>query len=583
MELNYQQWVDYDQGMFSLRFPMVVAPRYYPKAGPSNSTTVIPTSFANYATAAVDVWNRARQNKSQNQKRINSVDIEVDLDAGLAISEIDSPYHQVTISLHNDRQANIHLIAAKANSDFVLNWWPNVGSAPTAAIFSQQGKTYLGHQLNQNANQASKSQLAPQASSSLSQSLHSSDDAKSGKRPITPQAQYALLMLLPPQQDRISAVVVPRELILVIDTSGSMSGEAIEQAKSAIIYALSGLSAQDSFNILQFNSRVYALAEQSLKANAQNIGRAQSYVHSLKADGGTEMSLALDKALNQSASSAEHLRQVLFITDGAVGNEPQLFDQIRHQLQGSRLFTIGIGAAPNGHFMQKAAALGRGTYTYIGKQSEVKSKMVAMLDKLDKPTVTNVEVRFADGSIPDYWPKKIPDLYAHEPIIVAMKLPNFSDKAFVVSGQLGGQYWQQQFSIENSAMTHHGAKGLDLIWARKQIAALELSKEAANHDRIEKQITAISLNYHVMSAYTSLVAIDKIPARPDGIEVVNGQVMQHIPMGWQRLPQTATSSYAFIILGCMLLGLSLLYGLSFCVVSRGMCRANGYKAVKADA
>ncbi|MCL1059268.1 marine proteobacterial sortase target protein [Shewanella gelidimarina] len=565
VELHYQQLVNYDQGMFSLRFPMVVAPRYYPKAAFSNSNSnsnstsaFIPTSVAHYASAAVDAWNGVSQNKSQN--RINSVDIEVELDAGMPISEIDSPYHQVNIRRNDDGQANIHLIAAKANSDFVLNWRPSVGSAPTAAIFSQQGKTYLSHQAHQNANRALKSQPGLQPSSPLGLSSHTSDDAKSVKRPVTPQAQYALVMLLPPQQGSISTVVAPRELILVIDTSGSMSGEAIEQAKSAIIYALSGLSAQDSFNILQFNSRVYALAEQSLKANAKNIGRAQAYVHSLEADGGTEMSLALDKALNQQASSTDALRQVLFITDGAVGNEPQLFNQIRNQLHGSRLFTIGIGAAPNGHFMQRAAELGRGTYTYIGKQSEVKRKMVAMLDKLEKPTVTDVELRFTDGSIPDYWPATIPDLYAHEPIMVAMKLPRYSEKEFVVSGQLAGQFWQQQLSIDKST----GAKGLDLIWARKQIAALELSKEAANNDRIEKQITAISLNYHVMSAYTSLVAIDKTPARPDGVMVVDGQVSPHMPKGWQRLPQTATSSYAWLILGSMLLGLSILYGVSFC-------------------
>ncbi|MFT5790340.1 MAG: Ca-activated chloride channel family protein, partial [Shewanella sp.] len=487
-----------------------------------------------------------------------------------------SPYHQVEVSHKDDGQAHIRLTAAKANSDFVLNWRPSLANAPTAAIFSQTGKTYDNRERDKNANQDSKQQprqqlkhplsapLKTQLSDQLNMGPATNDDAQNANRSKTPPSQYALVMLLPPQQESISDVVPPRELILVIDTSGSMSGEAIEQAKSAIIYALAGLSAQDSFNILQFNSNVYALAEQPLKVNAKNIGIAQAYVHSLQADGGTEMALALDKALNQQTPSMHSLRQVLFITDGAVGNESQLFSQIRNQLQGSRLFTIGIGAAPNAHFMQRAAELGRGTYTYIGKQSEVKSKMVAMLDKLEKPTVTDVEIRFADGSIPDYWPATIPDLYAHEPIMVAMKLPSFSDKEFVVSGQLAGQFWQQQLSIENSALTHSSARGLDLIWARKQIAALELSKEAANRDRIEKQITAISLNYHVMSAYTSLVAIDRTPARPDAVMLVDAQVLPHMPKGWQRLPQTATSSYALLIFGCVLLGLSLLYGLSFC-------------------
>ncbi|MEZ9820684.1 marine proteobacterial sortase target protein [Shewanella sp. 10N.286.45.A1] len=529
VELSYQELVHYDKGEFSLRFPMVVAPRYKP-GGEKSALSAMATEVNSYLASTLGYQ------QSSATKRVNLVDIEVMLDAGMPIGEISSPYHQIEVSSKEDSQAQILLTAAKANSDFVLNWRPIVGSAPKAAIFSQQGKTHAQENLKENS---------------------------------AAQPQYSLVMLLPPQDKMRLSAVAPRELILVIDTSGSMSGEAIEQAKSSINYALAGLSAQDSFNILQFNSNVSALSDTPLNASAINIGRAQAYVQRLQANGGTEMSLALDKALSQQDANSERLRQVLFITDGAVGNEPQLFTQIRNQLQQSRLFTIGIGAAPNAHFMQRAAELGRGTYTYIGKQSEVKTKMVAMLDKLEKPTVTDVEVHFADGSVPDYWPASIPDLYAHEPIMVAMKLPSFSDKELVVSGQLAGQYWQQSLAVENSAE----AKGLDLIWARKQIAALELSKEPANRDRIEKQVTAISLNYHVMSAYTSLVAIDKTPARPTGDKSVNGRVLPHTPKGWQRLPQTATSSYAMLIFGGMLLLLSLLYWGSFGRVGRRANRA----------
>ncbi|MCL1094781.1 marine proteobacterial sortase target protein [Shewanella kaireitica] len=524
VELNYQELVHYDKGEFSLRFPMVAAPRYKSNAEKS--------AFS-YMAAEVNSYGLSTLGYQQGSatKRVNLVDIEVTLDAGMPIGEISSPYHQIEVSSNADSQAQIQLTAAKANSDFVLNWRPIVGSAPKAAIFSQQGKTHVSDHEN---------------------------------KATAAQSQYSLVMLLPPQDKMRLSAIAPRELILVIDTSGSMSGEAIEQAKASIIYALSGLSAQDSFNILQFNSNVYALSDTPLNASAKNIGRAQAYVQRLQANGGTEMSLALDKALSQQDLNSERLRQVLFITDGAIGNEPQLFTQIRNQLQQSRLFTIGIGAAPNAHFMQRAAELGRGTYTYIGKQSEVKSKMVAMLDKLEKPAVTDIEIHFADGSVPDYWPASIPDLYAHEPIMVAMKLPSFSDKELVVSGQLAGQFWQQSLAVENSAE----AKGLDLIWARKQIAALELSKEPANRDRIEKQVTAISLNYHVMSAYTSLVAIDKTPVRPVGDKSVNGRVLPHTPKGWQRLPQTATSSYAMLIFGGMLILLSLLYWGSFSGVGR---------------
>ncbi|WOT06543.1 marine proteobacterial sortase target protein [Shewanella youngdeokensis] len=547
VQLNYQQQVDYEQGQFSLRFPMVAAPRYQPGSVRSSTAFALAnqgeSQHVNYA-APVDTAISDENNTES--KPFNRVDIDIQLDAGMPINDIDSPYHQVVVSHQTDNKAHISLTAAKANSDFVLNWRPQVGHAPTVATFSQQGKSY------------------PNAGSGKSSYKHSAN------------TQYALMMLMPPKASNIKAVGTARELILVIDTSGSMSGEALEQAKAAIIYALEGLDSHDSFNVLQFNSQVYAFSEQSVKANTRNVAMAKSYVGNLYADGGTEMALALNKALVQPMGQAAPglgLRQVMFVTDGAVGNEAQLFNQIRNQLQRSRLFTVGIGSAPNSHFMERAAEFGRGTYTYIGKQSEVKSKMVAMLDKLQQPTVTDVELRFADGTVPDYWPATIPDLYAHEPVMVAIKLTDFDDRQLVVSGKLAGQLWQQPVLIA----TDSSAKGLDLIWARKKIAALELSKERANRDRIEANITAISLNYHVMSAYTSLVAIDKTPVRSKGVTPTDARVVPHTPKGWQRLPQTATSSVAFMLFGAVLLGLSLLYGLSF---YRGSSKRHPLKRAK---
>ncbi|MGS0730893.1 VWA domain-containing protein, partial [Shewanella sp. 0m-11] len=143
--------------------------------------------------------------------------------------------------------------------------------------------------------------------------------------------KYALVMLMPPQGSVTESSSISRELILVIDTSGSMSGDAIIQAKSALKHALAGLKPQDSFNILQFNSTVEQWSKYAMPATAINLARAQGYINALHADGGTEMSLALDAALTRLGNNSDHerdeqnaaasLRQVLFITDGAVANE----------------------------------------------------------------------------------------------------------------------------------------------------------------------------------------------------------------------------------------------------------------------
>ncbi|WP_299806969.1 marine proteobacterial sortase target protein [uncultured Shewanella sp.] len=610
VELTYQETLDYRDGEFSLRFPMVVAPRYAPKQTGSDllknghlkdngkalsdeiDSSVKPAEYAKHYTDytvsnqhySFDIHSQvsapslaldetslenARSNETVSseallgqQGKTNTVALKVSFDEGMPIEHIRSPYHEVSVDVAENGGAFVSLNRdVIANKDFVLTWKPIQGEEPTAAVFSQIGKTH-----------------------------HS--QASSSEVPITPliaSEKYALVMLMPPQGASEQYSPIRRELILVIDTSGSMSGDAIIQAKAALKYALAGLRPTDNFNILQFNSTVDKWSDTAMPATAVNLGQAQNYINRLEANGGTEISIALNAALNIETAiesiiedraqidnetelankdlDTSLLRQVLFITDGAVSNESTLFQQIEDQLGDSRLFTIGIGSAPNAHFMQRAAQLGRGTYTYIGKLDEVNQKVVNLLEKIEKPQVTDVDLRFSDGSVPDYWPVRIPDLYAHEPLLVAVKLPSFVSNDLLIQGQLAGQFWQRRLSVSATEQ----AKGLDLVWARKQIAALELSKQGSNRNRVEKQITAIAMNFHIMSAYTSLVAVDLTPSKPESHEAKSAKVMNHLPSGWQIqsksqsyiLPQTGTNSYVFIVFGSVLLLLAVLYRLSF--------------------
>src|SRR5262249_15031651 len=151
-----------------------------------------------------------------------------------------------------------------------------------------------------------------------------------------------------------AAYRIPRETIFVVDTSGSMAGQSLEQAKLALLIALDQLRPEDHFNVVQFNSIVDQLFPQSVAADAANLDRARDYITALAAGGGTEMEPALAAALG-GAAAPDELRQVIFMTDGAVGNEEGLFQFIQTHLAESRLFTVGIGAAPNAFFMRKTA------------------------------------------------------------------------------------------------------------------------------------------------------------------------------------------------------------------------------------
>ncbi|QTE96708.1 marine proteobacterial sortase target protein [Shewanella algae] len=537
VSFSYQQALDYRNGQFSLRFPMTHTPRYLPQsmlqsfkgveeAARLLSPVIEAASLEKMFTGDDGESSEPIGTQAHSGGQENRLSLDIILDAGFPLLSLESPYHAISQQTLSDGRIRVQLQQdnTKADSDFVLQWQADTGAKPAAALFSQQGQTHTP---------------APFLAQAEGQAARD---------------EYSLLMLMPPQSKEV-AKPLPRELILVIDTSGSMGGDAIVQAKQALLYALSSLKSEDSFNVVEFNSAVQTMAANSLPATAHNIGRAQQFIRALEANGGTEMAKALELALNNDFAAQNKvgtqgeikaLRQVIFMTDGAVGNEQALFELIKDRLGENRLFTVGIGSAPNSHFMQRAAELGRGSFTYIGKMQEVEQKVVALLEKISAPRITDVSLRYPDGTVPDYWPAQIPDLYQGEPVLVSIKQRSNAHKAVIVSGLIDGQFWQQELALNAKA----DPKGLDLIWARKQIAALELAKDAANSERIERQVTALSLKYHLVSPYTSLVAVDVTPVNPDAAATREGQVASHAPKGWQgKLPQTATDSRLMLLLG----------------------------------
>ncbi|MGP1834787.1 marine proteobacterial sortase target protein [Shewanella frigidimarina] len=534
VEISYQQMVEYRDGLFSLRFPLAITPRYNPQADRTTEQPLLAMpSSANTATTVKHV------------RPALDVKMQVNIDAGFELTSLDSLYHPIKQSnVGNHYSVNF---AGKqiADRDFVLQWQANVGAVPQAATFYQTGKTHLADNSDER-----------------------SETAQRQPNPVD-NNMYSLVMLMPPSVEVSEQHLIARELILVIDTSGSMSGQSITQAKQALQFALAGLRDIDSFNIIEFNSDVTMLSATPLSANSRNIGKANRFIQSLDADGGTEMRSALQTALvdsvqqdsDQTDAHSEMLRQVIFMTDGAVGNEHELYQLINDQLGDSRLFTVGIGSAPNSDFMRRAATMGRGTFTYIGNESEVQQKIEQLLNKIEQPVLTNIGLYYLDGSVPDYWPTTISDLYQNEPLWVSIKSASHQQQPIIVSGSINGQYWQQQLNFEEN----QAAKGIDLLWANAQITSLELYKDNASRDRVNKQVEALGLLYHLVTSQTSLVAVDVTPVNPLVDNPIDVQLQPHMPHGLnaaqssQVLPQTGTASRLWLLIGFSLLGLGLLH------------------------
>jgi len=290
---------------------------------------------------------------------------------------------------------------------------------------------------------------------------------------------------------------------------------------------LERLGPEDSFNVTRFSSDYSKLSDRPLPATEENISRALRYVSRLQADGGTMMRPALQDSFS-TKPDAERLRQVVFITDGSIGNESELFAFIQDKLGDARMFPVGIGSAPNRFFMSRAAKFGRGTMVMIGKIDEVESKMGELFTALENPVITNLQHSLKDTG--EAYPSRLPDLYDGEPIISIVKLAsNETPQTLSIYGDYVGDKYEAKVNL-NEAIP---AKGLSVLWARSKIADLEERRyDRAGATTIDTEILKTALEHHLVSRLTSLVAVDITPSRDTSSPFVTQKVPTMLPEGW---------------------------------------------------
>jgi Ca-activated chloride channel family protein len=333
---------------------------------------------------------------------------------------------------------------------------------------------------------------------------------------------YAMLMLAPPLAEAISPQ--SREVVFVIDTSGSMEGTSLAQAKAALKLGLRFLGPDDRFNLIRFSSDSEQLWRESVPAYPDYLEEANGFIDELAANGGTMMAPALGKAMNLPEQDGL-LRQIVFVTDGSVGNEQELLLQIGEELRESRLFTVSIGSAPNAWFMRKAAEIGRGSHTHIGRLEEVEDRMTGLWSRIENPAIKNLCIDW--GMDAEFYPEIIPDLYAGEPLWLYARLPQ-EPRQVTVCGELDGSDWE----MESHPLEVSGSENLATLWARSKIEALEDSRVfGTDPDTVREEVLNIALEFGLLTRYTSLVAVDKTPARPGTLDLESENVPSLLPAG----------------------------------------------------
>lgn len=363
--------------------------------------------------------------------------------------------------------------------------------------------------------------------------------------------------------------LISRELILVIDKSGSMAGVSIKAAKEALYFALSGLTAEDHFNIIAFDDQTNPLFTQALPVSERTLQQAYRFIDRLQADGGTEMQEALDLALqveplsevNQDRAipnTNKRMRQVVFITDGSIDFEDALLARIKRQLGNSRLFTIGIGPAPNVWFLEKAAESGRGLALRILNEQDIAGPMNRLFDSLRSPVLTDIAVQYPTGSA-ELYPNPIPDLYADKPILLVSRISSDVDEILLM-GNYQGKRWTQTLSLPQAETATETAPTAAMFWARKKIESwMDEQRNAVDQDLHKAAITQLAMDTGLVTRYTSFVAVEEKVSKPLHETTTNHVVPNLLPAGNDMvlvgMPQSAAGVDT-------LLAVSLLLGIS---------------------
>ncbi len=486
VEIGYWQQVSYRDEAFSISLPLTLKPRYV-----SSALNLANDEQPDSIGSAV---------KGVNDGVEPTVSVNVDLDAGVPLAGIDSTTHTVTVTQKvGFQRIQLANLVELADRDFELRWRPMPSSVPQRAVFTEE----------------------------------------------VDGEHYALLMLLPPT---LPVKALPREMILVIDTSGSMSGSAMNQAIAALDTALVKLGPQDRFNIIRFSNVSERMSPESLSVTDDSISRARRYVASLSAEGGTEMAPALHLAF-EGVPPAGMVRQVVLATDAAIGNEADLLTLIETLHGEARVFPIGIGSAPNSHFIRKAAEIGRGSQVVIRDIQEVAERMSGLFARLDRPVLRDLTVQWPDAT--DVYPPQLPDLYAGEPLLIVARLPVLQGEMNIV-GQTSDRPWRSKMLLNPLQVVR--AEGVGRLWGRARIEAIEdAMRLGLGEEEGRALILETALQHGLASRFSSLIAVERTPSRPLDAALAATDIPNAAAADSLALAQGATSARSQIGIAVTLL------------------------------
>ena len=357
---------------------------------------------------------------------------------------------------------------------------------------------------------------------------------------------FFTLMLQPP--DRFTSVdVTPKEIVFVLDTSGSMSGFPIEKAKEAMKLSLQGLHPNDTFNLITFAGDTHVLFREPVPATQGNLERALAFLESRDGSGGTEMMKAIKASLDPSDSQT-HLRIVCFMTDGFVGNDADIIAEVQKH-PNARVFSFGIGSSVNRYLLDKMAEAGNGEVEYVSLTDDGSKAAKRFHERVRTPLLTDLSIDWNGMPVSDVYPSKLSDLFSAKPVILNGRYTKGSTGTIRLRGKVAGQEYTREIAL-NLPETEPANDVLATLWARKRIDGLTMRRriDAPNLEKINNEITQLGLEFRLLTESTSFVAVEERVVNQNG-KPVTIQVPIAVPEGVDPVMSGATGGQEVLVTG----------------------------------
>ena len=392
---------------------------------------------------------------AQGTRAGHDISLSLKLDAGLPVDAIDSTTHEVVVENRTAAGAFVKLRNQNEipNKDFILRW-DVTGKKINDALLTHRGRDGQG---------------------------------------------YFTFVLAPPDQPAREDIT-PKEIVFVIDTSGSMHGFPLDKAKEAMMAAIEGMHPRDRFNLITFSGDTHLLFPSPVAATQENIADAKRFLAGRRSGGGTEMMKAIRASLAPSGSR-EHVRIVCFMTDGYVGNEDEIIREIRQHPE-ARVFSFGIGSSVNRHLLDQMSQQGRGEVEYVGLQDDGSAAAKRFHTRVQTPLLTDIQLTFQGLAVDEVYPKRVPDLFSAKPVVITGRYRDAGRGVVKITGKMGGHPFERSLQVDLPAAAQRD--GIRSLWARTKVGELMVAGATQNREAI----TELGLRYALMTPFTSFVAVE---------------------------------------------------------------------------